>query len=119
MDDLLCDCKRHGMTAPVLAVGDGALGFWKAVREVFSAAKRGSVGFTSRSMSLPHCRNQHARQCWQHVRRSTTPRYRQAQLAAKAFEADFVAKYSQGGRQDHPDGLDALLEFYRYPVGSG
>ncbi|WP_204161143.1 transposase, partial [Mycolicibacterium mucogenicum] len=33
--DLLRDCKRRGMTAPVLAVGDGALGFWKAVREVF------------------------------------------------------------------------------------
>ena len=33
--DLLRDCRRRGMTAPVLAVGDGALGFWKAVREVF------------------------------------------------------------------------------------
>ena len=30
------------MTAPVLAVGDGALGFWKALREVFpdSTAQR-------------------------------------------------------------------------------
>lgn len=37
--DLLRDCKRRGMTAPVLAVGDGALGFWKAVREVFPATK--------------------------------------------------------------------------------
>src|SRR5215213_5959230 len=33
--DLLRDCRRRGMTAPVLAVGDGALGFWKAVRDVF------------------------------------------------------------------------------------
>jgi len=33
--DLLRSCKRRGMTAPVLAVGDGALGFWKALREVF------------------------------------------------------------------------------------
>ena len=33
--DLLRDCRRRGMRAPVLAVGDGALGFWKAVREVF------------------------------------------------------------------------------------
>ena len=33
--DLLRDCKRRGMRAPVLAVGDGALGFWKALREVF------------------------------------------------------------------------------------
>src|SRR5690606_21971952 len=33
--DLLRSCKRRGMRAPVLAVGDGALGFWAAVREVF------------------------------------------------------------------------------------
>ena len=33
--DLLRDCKRRGMRAPVLAVGDGALGFWEALREVF------------------------------------------------------------------------------------
>jgi len=28
--DLLRDCRRRGMAAPVLAVGDGAPGFWKA-----------------------------------------------------------------------------------------
>jgi transposase-like protein len=33
--DLLRDCARRGMRAPVLAVGDGALGFWTALREVF------------------------------------------------------------------------------------
>lgn len=33
--DLLRDCARHGMRAPVLAVGDGALGFWAALRDVF------------------------------------------------------------------------------------
>jgi putative transposase len=33
--DLLRDCKRRGMRAPILAVGDGALGFWPALREVF------------------------------------------------------------------------------------
>src|SRR3546814_1008194 len=33
--DLLRDCRRRGMRAPVLAVGDGALGFWRALREVF------------------------------------------------------------------------------------
>jgi transposase-like protein len=33
--DLLRDCARRGMRAPVLAVGDGALGFWSALREVF------------------------------------------------------------------------------------
>ena len=33
--DLLRDCARRGMRAPVLAVGNGALGFWGALREVF------------------------------------------------------------------------------------
>jgi len=37
--DLLRDCKRRGMRAPVLAVGDGALGFWAAVRDVFPDTK--------------------------------------------------------------------------------
>ena len=37
--DLLRSCKRRGMRAPVLAVGDGALGFWKAIREVFPDTK--------------------------------------------------------------------------------
>jgi len=31
----LRSAKRRGMAAPVLAVGDGALGFWGALREVF------------------------------------------------------------------------------------
>ena len=37
--DLLRDCKRRGMRAPVLAAGDGALGFWGALREVFPETK--------------------------------------------------------------------------------
>jgi transposase-like protein len=37
--DLLRDCARRGMRAPVLAVGDGALGFWGGLREVFPATR--------------------------------------------------------------------------------
>ncbi|WP_109789832.1 IS256 family transposase, partial [Mycolicibacterium conceptionense] len=37
--DLLRDCRRRGMRAPALAVGDGALGFWRALREVFPATR--------------------------------------------------------------------------------
>src|SRR5712691_5039833 len=33
--ELLRDLRRRGMRAPVLAVGDGALGLWGAVRDVF------------------------------------------------------------------------------------
>jgi transposase-like protein len=32
---VLRDLKRRGMQAPVLAIGDGALGFWKALGEVW------------------------------------------------------------------------------------
>ena len=41
--DLLRDCARRGMRAPVLAVGDGALGFWGALREVFPADPRAAL----------------------------------------------------------------------------
>jgi transposase-like protein len=33
------------MRAPVLAVGDGALGFWSALREVFPEAREGRCWF--------------------------------------------------------------------------
>src|SRR4029453_10603725 len=37
---LLRDCKRRGMRAPVLAIGDGALGLWAALREVFPETRQ-------------------------------------------------------------------------------
>jgi putative transposase len=37
--DLPRDAARRGMRAPALAVGDGALGFWAALREVFPETK--------------------------------------------------------------------------------
>ena len=36
---LLRDLRRRGMPAPVLAVGDGALGFWAALRQVYPEAR--------------------------------------------------------------------------------
>jgi putative transposase len=33
--DVLRDLRRRGMRAPTVAVGDGALGFWAALRDVF------------------------------------------------------------------------------------
>jgi transposase-like protein len=59
--DLLRDCARRGMRAPVLAVGDGALGFWNALREVFPEARRAAAGSTRRRTSWPRCRSQRTR----------------------------------------------------------
>jgi putative transposase len=37
--ELLRDLKKRGMKAPELAVGDGALGFWGAIRDVFPTTR--------------------------------------------------------------------------------
>ena len=38
--ELLIDIKQRGLEiAPDLAVGDGALGFWKAIEQVFSSTR--------------------------------------------------------------------------------
>jgi transposase-like protein len=36
---LLRDLRRRGLRAPVVAVGDGALGLWAALREVFPTTR--------------------------------------------------------------------------------
>ena len=38
--EVLLDLKTRGMNAPELAVGDGALGFWAALEEVFPATRQ-------------------------------------------------------------------------------
>ena len=38
--DVLRDLRRRGMTAPVVAVGDGALGLWGALRDVFPETRQ-------------------------------------------------------------------------------
>jgi transposase-like protein len=59
--DLLRDCRRRGMRAPILAVGDGALGFWKALRESSRRRRSSVVGSTSRRMPLLRFRSRHIR----------------------------------------------------------
>lgn len=59
--DLLRDLKRRGMRAPVLAVGDGALGFWAALREVFPPPPVSGAGYTRSSTSSTRCRSRLSR----------------------------------------------------------
>src|SRR5947209_3880915 len=72
--DLPRDCARRGMRAPVLAVGDGALGFWGALREVFPKRGNRNAGFTRSLMCsgrYPSLRIPMRRKRWP---RSGTPR---------------------------------------------
>ena len=74
--DLLRDCARRGMRAPVLAIGDGALGFWKAAREVFPRPGRSAAGFTRSPTCSARCRGPRTRARRRPWRRSGTPRTR-------------------------------------------
>jgi putative transposase len=74
--DLLRDCARRGMRAPVLAVGDGALGFWSALRESSPRPGRAGAGSTRPRTSWPRCpspRTRGRRRPWP---RSGAPRTR-------------------------------------------
>ena len=114
--DLLRDCKRRGMTAPVLAVGDGALGFWHAVREVFPSTKEQRCWFHKQAnvlAALPKSAHPSALAAIKDIYNAED--IDKAQVAVKAFEVDFGAKYPKAVAKITDD-LDTLLEFYKYPA---
>ena len=50
--EVLLDLKRRGLEmGPQLALGDGALGFWKALRKSTQAPASNAAGFTRRATS--------------------------------------------------------------------
>lgn len=59
--DLLRDCARRGMRTSVLAVGDGALGFWGALREVFPTTREQRCWVHKPPTSAPRCRSRRIR----------------------------------------------------------
>jgi transposase-like protein len=114
--ELLRDLKRRGMRAPMLAIGDGALGFWGALREVF-----------------PESREQ---RCWVHkianvldaVPSSLQPKVKAAlhaimnaenkeaaDLAMDQFEATYGAKYPKGVDKVLKD-REVLLTHFDFPA---
>ena len=56
--ELLIDVKQRGLQiAPEIAVGDGALGFWKALDEVFPGTGTSAAGCTRPSTSWTRSRS--------------------------------------------------------------
>jgi hypothetical protein len=53
--ELLRDLRRWGMRAPVVMVGDGALGLWRALSEVFPAPASSAAGCTRSPTSWARC----------------------------------------------------------------
>ena len=104
------------MTAPVLAVGDGALGFWKAVREVFPATREQRCWFHKQAnvlAALPKSAHPGALAAIREIYNAED--IDKAQVAIKAFEIDYGAKYPKAVAKIVDD-ADVLLEFYKYPA---
>jgi len=114
--DLLRSCRRRGMTAPVLAVGDGALGFWKALREVFPDTREQRCWFHVSSnvlAALPKSVHPGAKAALAEIYNAEDRDH--AMKAVKAFEADYGAKWPKAVAKitEH---VDVLLAFYDYPA---
>jgi len=114
--DLLRSCKRRGMRAPVLAVGDGALGFWAALRQVFPEAREQRCWFHKIANvlnALPTSAQPGAKASLAQIWNAEDKDH--AKAAVKAFAADYGAKWPKAVAKI-TDGLDVLLAFYDYPA---
>jgi Transposase, Mutator family len=105
-----------GMRAPVLAVGDGALGFWKAVRDVFPDTAEQRCWFHKIAnvlAALPKSAHPDAKKALAEIYQAENKTL--AVAAAKAFAADYGVKWPKAAAKITDD-LDVLLAFYDYPA---
>ncbi|MBW0119645.1 IS256 family transposase [Pseudonocardia abyssalis] len=114
--DLLRDAARRGMRAPVLAVGDGALGFWAALREVFPATREQRCWFHKIANvlgALPKSAHPGAKKALAEIWNAEDRRH--ALDAVKAFEAAYGAKFPKAVAKITDD-VEVLLAVYDFPA---
>jgi len=114
--ELLVDAKRRGMNSPKLAVGDGALGFWKALAQLFpsTAAQRCWVHKTSNVLNkLPKRLHGKARDLLQQI--WMAPTRASAEESFDRFLDTYGAKYEKAAACLAGD-RGALLAFYGFPA---
>jgi putative transposase len=114
--EFLRDLKKRGMRAPVLAVGDGALGFWAAVRDVFPTTRhqRDWVHKTRNVLdSLPKSVQRRAKGAIKEI--SCAENKIEASKAIEAFAAEFGAKWPKAVSKIASE-KEQLLAFYDYPA---
>jgi len=115
--ELLLDLKNRGLTiAPELAVGDGALGFWKAMTKVFPStrAQRCWCHKTANVLNkMPKSIQPKAKSMLHDIWMAETRK--DAERAFDLFVETFEAKYEAAVKclvKDRP----ALLAFYDFPA---
>jgi transposase-like protein len=114
--DLLRDCARRGMRAPVLAAGDGALGFWGALREVFPQTAEQRCWFHKTAnvlAALPKSAHPGAKKALAEIWNAEDKQH--ALAAARSFEAAYGTKFPKAAAKITSD-LGQLLAFYDYPA---
>ena len=115
--DLLLDLKRRGLTtAPQIAVADGALGFWKALGEVWPTTReqRCWVHKTANILNkMPKSLHGKAKRALQEIWMAETKK--DALSAFDAFVETYQVKYERAVDCLTKD-RDALLAFYDFPA---
>ena len=113
--DLLRDLKHRGLRAPVLAVGDGALGFWGALREVFPGTRNQRCWVHKLANvlnALPHSAQPTARRMLAEIRDAEDRDHGVQAIAA--FARDF-AKWPKAAAKVVDD-AEAMLAFFDFPA---
>jgi transposase-like protein len=117
--ELLLNLKTRGLKIdPKLAVGDGALGFWKALRQVFPTTRiqRCTVHKTANILDkLPKSLQPQAKRMLHGI--WDAPTKDEAEKAFDLFVETFAAKYSNAVECLKKD-RDVLLTFYDFPAES-
>ncbi|MFD9432005.1 IS256 family transposase [Streptomyces sp. NPDC060002] len=114
--DLLRDCARRGMRAPALAIGDGALGFWKALAEVFPETRHQRCGvhkIANIANALPKSAQPGAKKALQEIYNAEDRDH--ALKAVAAFAKAYGAKFPKAVKEITDD-VDELLAFYDFPA---
>ena len=114
--ELLRDCRRRGMGAPVVMVGDGALGLWAALREVFPATReqRCWVHKVANVLNtLPKSVHAGARRALNEIAQAEDRAH--AEQAIEALVSDYGAKWPKAVAKVVDD-QEALLCFFDYPA---
>jgi len=115
--EVLRDLKRRGLLIPPkLAVGDGALGFWAALEEIFPETRqqRCWVHKTANVLNyLPRSVQPRAKAALHEIWMAETKA--SAQVAFDQFVAGYGAKYPKASECLAKD-RDALLAFYDFPA---
>lgn len=114
--EVLLELKSRGMSAPKLAVGDGAMGFWAALDEVYSETRQQRC-WVHKTANVLNCVPKSVQpkmksalhEIWQ------APTKDHAEHAFEQFEQLFEAKYPKAVLRLQKDRLE-LMAFYDFPA---